>query len=280
MNKNIIKIALAQMLVEGGEVSANLGRAKQMIKKAAALGCNFVVLPECLDIGWAHPKAQELAQAIPGSYSNEICEEARRNQIFVVAGLTERFNDRLYNTAILISQEGAILTKHRKINILTDVEGIYSVGDSLSVVETPFGTIAINICADNSPNSLALGHSLARMGARLILSPCAWAVESDHDNAKAPYGDMWKDSYSTLARLYDMPVIGVSNVGWVTGGPWSGWKCIGCSLAVGSDGEVLTQLPYGESAEKLELVQMELKHSTTRGTSIGQMLSSKGYVGP
>jgi predicted amidohydrolase len=104
------------------------------------------------------------------------------------------------------------------------------------VTETPLGTIAVNICADNSPDSLMLGHSLGRMGARLLLSPSAWAVEADHDNAKDPYGQMWRESYTALAKQHDMTIVGVSNVGWMTGGPWQGRKCIGCSLAVGPGG--------------------------------------------
>ena len=52
-----------------------------------------------------------------------------------------------------------------------------------------------------------------------------------------PYGKLWRDSYTELARLYDVTVIGVSNVGPITGGPWAGRKCIGCSLAVGPGGE-------------------------------------------
>ena len=77
------------------------------------------------------------------------------------------------------------------------------------------------------------------MGAQLILSPSAWAVDADHDNAREPYGKLWLDAYAELARLYDVTVVGVSNVGWLTAGPWAGRKCIGCSLAVGPGGSVL-----------------------------------------
>jgi hypothetical protein len=50
-------------------------------------------------------------------------------------------------------------------------------------------------------------------------------------------------------------VIGVSNVGWLTGGPWKGRKCIGCSLAVGPGG-VLARGAYGEAAEQLVPVEV------------------------
>jgi hypothetical protein len=54
-----------------------------------------------------------------------------------------------------------------------------------------------------------------------------------------------------LAHDFELPVIGVSNVGWITTGPWAGKKCIGCSLAMGRDAEVLAQGNYGEDAEQL-----------------------------
>ena len=87
------KLAMGQMLVEGGEVKKNLKRAIQFIQQAAALGCKLVVLPECLDIGWTYPGAKELAQPIPGKYSNQLCCAAKKSHIFVTAGLTERSKD-------------------------------------------------------------------------------------------------------------------------------------------------------------------------------------------
>ena len=98
---------------------------------------------------------------------------------------------------------------------------LYSTGESLAVTRTPAGTIGVDICADNFPDSLVPGHA--------------------------------------LARLHEITVIGVSKVGWLTDGPWKGRKCIGCSLAVGPGGEVLAQGPYGEDAEALIVVPVELR---------------------
>ncbi len=279
MPESRFTLAMGQMLVEGGNAQANLTRARAMIDDARREGCNVVVLPECLDLGWANPAALESAQPIPGPFSDVLCQAARESRIHVVAGLTEREGDALYNAAVLISPEGQILLRHRKINLLTDVEGIYSVGASLSVASTSLGTIGVDICADNFPDSLALGHALARMGAQILLSPCAWAVEAEHDNTKEPYGGLWRDSYSTLAKLYDMTVVGVSNVGWINAGPWKGRKCIGCSLAIGPTGQIIAQGQYGESAECLVTISVKLAPRRLAGTAIAKMLRSKGYQG-
>lgn len=268
------------MLVEGGEAKTNLNRATGMIRNAAEQGCSVVVLPECLDLGWSDPVAADLAQPIPGPSSNTLCQAARESKIHVVAGLTERADERIFDTALLISPEGRILLRHRKINILTDVEGMYSVGDRLAVATTPLGTIGVDICADNFPDSLTLGHALARMGSQVLLSPCSWAVKAEHDNAKEPYGSLWKQSYTSLAKLYDITIVGVSNVGRIKAGAWKGRKCIGCSLAVGPGGQVLKQGPYGENAECLMTVPVDLLPRSAVGTEIADMLRNKGYSGP
>jgi len=271
---------MGQMLVEGGKIEENLNRAEEMIRKAAANGCQVIVLPECLDSGWTHPSARKIAEEIPGETSNRLCEAARKGNIMVVAGLTERDGERIYNSAILIDEDGRILLKHRKINVLKIAQDLYSIGNILSVAETNLGTIGVNICADNFINSLAIGHVLARMGAHFIFSPSAWAVKADHDNTKEPYGGMWLKSYRELCKLYGISIVGVSNVGWITDGPWKGRKVIGCSLAVGPKGEVLAKGPYGPDAEALIVVNMQAEPRDIKGTCYADYLKERGYVGP
>jgi len=273
-------VGMAQMLVEGGAIEANLARAEEMIVRAADAGCALVLLPETLDVGWTHPSARELAEPIPGPTSDRLAAAAADAGIHVVAGITERAGERVYNASVLISPAGELLLRHRKINVLEIAQDLYCIGDSLRVAETPLGAIGIPICADNFGTSLALGHSLARMGAQMLLSPAAWAMPAEHDNEAQPYGATWRTSFTELARLYDLTVIGVSNVGWMAAGPWQGRKCIGCSMAVGPGGEVLVQAPYGEKAEALLTVQVAPAKPIARGTGFGGALKSRGYEGP
>jgi predicted amidohydrolase len=272
-------LAMAQTLVEGGRPAANLDRAISAIRRAADLGCRIVVLPECLDLGWTDPSARELGQPIPGPHFDRLAEAARESSIFVAAGLVERAGRRLFNAAVLIGPTGELLLHHRKINELDIALDLYSIGDRLGVVETELGTFGMAICADNFSDSLAVGHLLARMGAQVILSPSVWAVDADHDNVRDPYGQLWLDAYTELARLYDVTVVGVSNVGRITGGPWQGRRCIGCSLSVGPTG-VLARGPYGEMAEAVTVVKIEPRRPVGRGTTVAGALRRRGYVGP
>lgn len=251
-----MRIGMGQIRVDGGAAEANLGRAEAMIRQAADAGCDVVVLPECLDLGWTWPEARKLAEPIPGERSRRLAAVAKERSVWVVAGLTERDNDRVFNCAILISNGGELMAKHRKINELSIAHDLYDVGDRLTAVPSPFGLLGVTICADNFPESLVFGHALGYMGVRTLLSPCAWAVDADHDNAKEPYGELWLTAYGELATQHDMTVVGVSYVGWLTGGPWKGRKCIGNSLAVGPGGRTLATGPYGVDAEALTVVEV------------------------
>ena len=77
-----------------------------------------------------------------------------------------------------------------------------------------------------------------------------------------------------------MPIVGVSNVGPITAGPWSGRKCIGCSLAIGADGRILAKAPYGETAQQLLAVDLALSPRRVTGTDLAPLLRGKGYHGP
>ena len=266
MNRTHVKVAAAQLLVEGGQVAANMERALSAIAEASRQRCQLVVLPECLDVGWTHPSARELAEEIPGPRFERLRESAATHGIVVAAGLTERDEGRIYNAAVLIGSDGRLLLKYRKINELDIAHDLYAIGDRLGVAHTSLGTLGLNICADNFPNSLDLGRSLGRMGAQLLLSPSAWAVAGDHDNRCSAVWNALCQAYSELSRAFQMPIVGVSNVGEMTAGPWAGKRCIGCSLIIDNQGQEVMMGPYGEPA--LLVAELELVPSRAKGTLI------------
>ena len=260
-------LGMGQMHVTAGHPQANLQRAVRFIADASSAGCDMVVLPECLDFGWCSDTARQAAQSIPGPHTRTLGDAARQHHIFVAAGLVERAGGLLYNAAVLISDQGALLLHHRKINEIGAAAGLYATGDRLGVAHTRLGCIGLNICADNLPESLHIGHSLAAMGAQIIVSPCAWAVPPEHDNTATPYGALWTGAYRQLAAAHGLPVVGVSSVGRIDGGPWAGWPVIGSSLAMGGDGLVAAQCDHGVDAEALRIVQLDLQPSPAPETT-------------
>ena len=271
----VLKIGMGQLLVEGGEPERNLKRAGKMLEDAAEKSCRLVLLPECLDFAWTHPSAKTEAQPIPGPYSDILCKLAKTYNLYLCAGLTERSEDKVYNTAIFISPEGNILLKYRKINVLTVAQDIYSIGQTLSVVKTPFGVVGVNICSDNYIDSLDIGHTLARMGAQIILSPSSWTVDYSTVEGDILYGKKWLKPYQTLAVAHDLVVISATAVGVIVGGVYEGKKMVGCSLAVNKDG-IVAEGKYNEFTGQLVITDITIPQPRALGTAIGESLKMRG----
>jgi len=245
------------MLVEPGNKQGNLSRAEQWIAKAAGQGADAILLPEATPLGWTHPSALTEADEIPaGESCARLSHAAREHQIFVCAGLIEQAGPKIFNAAVLIDRAGDVIIHHRKIHELDIANDLYARGDRLSVAETEFGTIGVMICADGFAPGQSISRTLALMGAKVILSPCAWAVPAEHDNVREPYGQLWLDNYCPVARDFGVTIAGASNVGPITAGPWQGRKCIGNSLVIGPQGQELARGPYGENAEAMLMVEV------------------------
>jgi len=219
-----------------------------------------------MTLGWTHSSSELDADEIPdGESCLRLREAARANRIYVCAGLVERAGAFIFNSAALIGPDGDLLLHHRKLNELEIAHEVYALGDRLAVVSTPLGTLGVMICADAFARGQVASRALGLMGADIILSPCAWAVPADHDNAKEPYGQLWLDNYCPVARDFRLWIAGVSNVGWLDDGAWKGHKCIGCSLVIGLDGRKVLMGPYGADAEALLYADICPKPRPARG---------------
>jgi predicted amidohydrolase len=252
------------MRVEPGAASRNMAHALELIAQAASERSGMVLLPEALPFGWMDPATKNAEEIPDGQYSSAFREAAVRHRLFVCTGLVEKSNERIFNSAVLIGPDGEVLLHHRKIHELDIAHDTYALGDRLGVADTPFGRVGLMVCADGFAPGQMITRTLGLMGARLILSPCAWAVPPEHNNTETPYGQLWLDNYSPVARDFNLSIAGCSNVGPIPSGPWSGHRCIGCSLVVGPDGRPRLRGPYGESAEAILFCDLEIAERTSR----------------
>lgn len=147
-------------------------------------------------------------------------------------------------------------------------------GDRLAAVPSPFGLLGVTIYADNFPESLVFGQARAH-GVRVRFSPCASATVRITTTSKTPTA-VWITSCRRLAELYHMSVIGVSCVGWLTGGPWKGRKCNGNCIAIGPRGKELAIGAYGADAEALTVVEVSQTQRVARGAGKVSMHGSAG----
>jgi len=123
------------------------------------------------------------------------------------------------------------------------------------------------ICADGAVRGQFVTRALGLMGADVVLSPSAWAVQAGYNNTRRPYGAMWRENYGAAARDFRMWIAGCSNVGRINAGPWKGHSCIGCSLVVDPSGTPVLTGPYGERAECLLTIDIAPVPRPARGTS-------------
>ncbi len=263
----MFRLALCQMMVTAGRKQENLERALGLIAAAKAEGAQVVLFPEAMDLGWCMPASHDEAEGIPdGLTCQTLSRAARKYGIWICSGLVETHNGHLYNAAVLMDASGRIVLRHRKINAVEVEQEVYGPGDGLNTCPTPFGTFGLMICADATAKEQVLARALCHMGADVILSPTAWAVEPEYDNLKTPYGSTWTEAYAPVCREFAVWIAGCSNVGRLEHGAWKGWKCIGNSLVVDPKGRVALQGPYGENAEKVLFVDVEPMPRPARGT--------------
>ena len=86
---------MIQMNVLFSEPDKNIRHASELVKSAKAKGAQICILPECMDLGWGNPEASSLAEPVPGKVSDAYQKIATENKVFLVAGLTEREQEKI-----------------------------------------------------------------------------------------------------------------------------------------------------------------------------------------
>ncbi|CAM9957621.1 unnamed protein product [Lampetra fluviatilis] len=181
------------------QVSALHKRLASMVEAAALCGVNIV----CFQEAWTMPFAfctrerlpwTEFAESAEDGPTTLFCQElARRYNVVVVSPILERdevHGDTIWNTAVVISNTGAVLGKTRKNHIprVGDFnESTYYMEGNTGhrVFQTQFGRIAVNICYGRHHPLNWLMY--AENGAEIVFNPSAtigglseplWAIEA------------------------------------------------------------------------------------------------------
>jgi predicted amidohydrolase len=119
------------------------------IDQAGKLKLDAVCLCEAILTVGTSKTVADVAQPIPGPSTEALGEAAKRNRVAVVAGLTERDGETVYNTAVLIGREGELIGKYRKVHLPREEwnKGV-TPGGEYPVFQAHFGRVAIMICYD------------------------------------------------------------------------------------------------------------------------------------
>ena len=218
---------MAQIICIDGDRAGNFVRIENAISEANDKQADMIVFPESSLLGWENPDAHQRACPIPGEDSEFLCKLALKYKMLICIGLDEKDGDKLYDTAILIDDDGNILLKHRKINVLPELmTPPYSVGDGVQVVKTKFGNIGVMICADSFMENLI--ESMRSKKPDLLIIPYGWAApEKDWPQ----HGQELVKVVKNIAGKVNCPVVGTNLIGQISHGPWFGQVYGGQSVA-------------------------------------------------
>lgn len=141
-----------------------------LVEAAAAQKPDIVCLPEGISIVGVRARFADVAEPIPGPSTQRLSRLAKNLHSYVVAGIYERSEPLIYNTAVLLDRDGNLVGRYRKTHLPNEEwEKGLTAGDSYPVFETDFGKVGILICWDaRFPEPC---RSMARQGASLILLP-------------------------------------------------------------------------------------------------------------
>ncbi len=170
-----MKIASIQLSVIKGDKNATLSKAEKAIKKCG--DADLVILPEIWNIGFmSFDQYVDKAEDIDGPTPSLMKKLAMEKEIFLHTGsFVEEEKGKYYNTSLLLSPDGKILAKYRKIHLFgynSKEAQILSSGEKVVVVDTPFGKIGMATCFDlRFPE---LFRAMVDKGAQYFLVCSAW----------------------------------------------------------------------------------------------------------
>lgn len=246
-----IGVGVVQMAPMFGEIERNVARSVELIEAAAERGAQLVVLPELCNTGYVfetRTEAKALAEDIPSGPSTAAwIEAAAGRNLHIVAGITEREGDTLYNSAVVIGPDG-LVGRYRKMHLWADEALFFAPGNlGFPVFETAVGRIGVHICYDGwFPESYRLA---ALQGAEIVCVPTNWVPIPGQDPARAA---MANTLVMAAAHTNSIFVAAADRVGTERGQPF-----IGQSLIVGPPGWPVAG-PAGTDGEEILVARVNL----------------------
>ncbi len=175
-----VKLGAVYLVPRRSTPEKNLDLWCEQIDAAGRLALDAVCLGEAITLVGTGRTVAETAEPIPGPATRRLGEAARRNRLYVVAGLNEKDGDACYNTAVLLDRQGKLVFTYRKVHLPREEwkQGI-TPGTTYPVYKADFGVVAIQICYDWFFPETASGFALA--GAEVLFAPTWGNTRPDSD---------------------------------------------------------------------------------------------------
>jgi deaminated glutathione amidase len=241
-------VAIVQMKSSEDKME-NLQLSVDFIREAAKKKSNLICFPEFQmaysPVSQSANQLSEIAESVnDGNFITTLRKAAKVNKISIISTIYEKsnsgFNNRVYDTVVLIDSKGKISSVYRKLH-LYDALG-FKESDKMmagNMIEKPaktsVGNIGLMICYDiRFPE---MSRILTVKGANVLVSPSAWV-----------HGVMKEEHWQTLlkARAIEngLYIIAPDQVGNIFSGR---------SMAVDPFGVVLLDMGNREGMEVVEI---------------------------
>lgn len=197
-------VVIYQMDVTYGKPDANLASVKKTIEKVEPKTKSLFVVPELFLTGYHPSSIDEVAEDLSSGYfSKEIQNIVHDHDILFYGSIPARFNNRIYNTGILVDKNG-ILANYKKSHLFGPMgeKKLFSAGREVSCPSIGSMKIGLSICYDlRFPG---LYQKYAELGAELSLICAEWPITRiDH----------WRSLAKARAIEHQQFVIAANRVG-------------------------------------------------------------------
>lgn len=234
-----------------GDKTANLNKVENRLKSVNA---DLIVLPELFNTGYLFLNKKELlplTEPIPeGETTQRLLALTAVKNFSIVAGIAERFNNKIYNSAVLITPKGKVFV-YRKAHLFFKEKFIFEPGDTgFNLFNIGRIRIGILICFDYIFPEAA--RTLMLKGAQIICHP---------SNLILPYGPRIVISRAVENRVFFI----LSNRIGKEKRKNQELNFTGLSLIVTPKGKVLYQAP--QNREALKIVTIEPKAALNKNVT-------------
>ena len=147
-----MKVAAAQIACTPGDISANLRKIRDFAGRAKSAGAELVVFPEMSDTGYSMPIIKKHAMPWSEGALPRLEQIAQEHSMAIISGISEREDDKIFNSQVFIGANGELIGKYRKTHLVTvaplDERPCFTAGDSFTSCESGPFNFGLTICYD------------------------------------------------------------------------------------------------------------------------------------
>jgi N-carbamoylputrescine amidase len=256
-----VTLAATQMAC-GKDRGVSLDRAEALIRSAAALGANVILIQELFETPYfcqdQLPEYFELARPVKGNEGIARFQKlARELDVVLPFSFFERDNQAYFNTVAMIEAGGEMMGIYRKAHI-PDGPGYqekyyFNPGDTgFRVWKTKFGNVGLGICWDQwfpeTARCLVLG------GAEMLLYPTAIGSEPQYPDWDT--AEHWQRVMQGHAAANMVPLVASNRIG-TEKGQGTEMTFFGASFIADQTGKIVAEAGRTEEAVLMQTFDLD-----------------------